>query len=120
MQNIIKNNQQGKIRSTVLRAENLPIGQADLVWRFMMNFVSELKAINVRPIILMKWLMTGPWCCLFQARNIKTGELAAVKIIKLEPGKCARPPNSVFLITSSLLLQILCGFISILVGRQDI
>lgn len=26
-------------------------------------------------------------CCVFQARNIKTGELAAVKIIKLEPGK---------------------------------
>ena len=27
-------------------------------------------------------------CCFaFQARNIKTGELAAVKIIKLEPGK---------------------------------
>ena len=28
----------------------------------------------------------------FQARNIKTGELAAVKIIKLEPGKCFHPP----------------------------
>lgn len=27
-------------------------------------------------------------CCFaFQARNIKTGELAAVKIIKLEPGE---------------------------------
>lgn len=27
-------------------------------------------------------------CCdVFQARNIKTGDLAAVKIIKLEPGK---------------------------------
>ena len=28
----------------------------------------------------------------FQARNIKTGELAAVKIIKLEPGKCPPAP----------------------------
>ena len=32
----------------------------------------------------------GPF--VFQARNIKTGELAAVKIIKLEPGKCSHPP----------------------------
>lgn len=32
-------------------------------------------------------LADGFVVCVFQARNIQTGELAAVKIIKLEPGK---------------------------------
>lgn len=32
----------------------------------------------------------------FQARNIETGALAAVKIIKLEPGKTRLPTVSVY------------------------
>lgn len=32
-------------------------------------------------------VLSASWYCVFQARNIQTGDLAAVKIIKLEPGK---------------------------------
>lgn len=58
-----------------------------------MALVSTDMQINVSEVLVLGWYVPEPpithflLFLLFQARNVNTGELAAIKVIKLEPGE---------------------------------